>query len=564
MNILLVDDQEKNRVALKAILSAPDYRLIEASSGAEALRRLLDEEFAVLLLDVVMPDMNGFELATAIKQRERTASVPILFLTGLAIDMEQVFKGYQAGAVDYLVKPLVPEMVRAKVAVFAELYRQRKRIEQQAGQIIEAERKESELRLIELRLASERRYRSLAEAVPHIIWTARPDGHVDYFNHWWFEYTGITVEQAAGSWRQAVNPDDLENCEQAWQQALASGQAFLTECRLRRTIDGAFRWHLCRAVPERGMTGQVISWLGTFTDIDDQKRAQAVLAEFKGTLDAVLDAVMIIEPDSLRFLYVNHGATVLFGYDEQELLQMRPFEPMIEQDESGFRELLAPLQHEIKSAIRMETRCRRKDMREIPAEFFFQIVRVDGIHIVSIARDITERKELEARLEREARTDALTGCANRRWFLELAGHEVARARRYGEEMSLLMLDLDQFKSVNDRYGHAVGDLALKKVADVCRQELREEDVVGRIGGEEFAIMLPETGGNRAMEVAERVRQAVAAAEVPLESEPPLRLTISIGASALLPGEADIGVLLRRADKALYAAKEAGRNRVRSE
>jgi signal transduction histidine kinase len=162
-NILVVDDRAENRNALRAILSSPAYRIVEASSGEEALRRLLDEEFAVLLLDVVMPGMNGFELATAIKGRPKTATVPIVFLTAVASDADLIFKGYRVGAVDYLVKPLVPEMVRAKVAVFADLYRQRRCLEQQAVLLVEAARRESELRLLELGLASEKRFRALAE-----------------------------------------------------------------------------------------------------------------------------------------------------------------------------------------------------------------------------------------------------------------------------------------------------------------------------------------------------------------------------------------------------------------
>src|SRR6187549_2519483 len=117
--ILVVDDHPENRTALRAILSSPDYRIVEAGSGAEALLRLLEEDFAVLLIDVVMPDMSGFELAAAIKERERTAPIPIVFLTAQGTDVDFVFKGYRVGAVDYLMKPLVPEMIRAKVAVFA-------------------------------------------------------------------------------------------------------------------------------------------------------------------------------------------------------------------------------------------------------------------------------------------------------------------------------------------------------------------------------------------------------------------------------------------------------------
>jgi two-component sensor histidine kinase len=129
VNILLVDDDPANRLALGAILEPTGYHIVEAGSGDEALRKLLDVEFAVLLIDVFMPGMNGFELAELIRSRDKTASVPIVFVTGHATDIDLLFRGYRAGGADYLIKPLPPEIVRAKVAVFAELYRQRKLIE---------------------------------------------------------------------------------------------------------------------------------------------------------------------------------------------------------------------------------------------------------------------------------------------------------------------------------------------------------------------------------------------------------------------------------------------------
>jgi PAS domain S-box-containing protein len=274
INILVVDDRPENRRALKAILSAPDYHLVEASSGPEALLRLLEDEFAVLLIDVVMPQMNGFELAEAIKQRERTAAVPIVFLSAEAADVDLIYKGYRAGAVDYLVKPLVPEMVRAKVAVFAELFRQRKRIEEQARLLIDGERAKTRLQLVELQLAGERRYRQLADAVPDIIWTAGADGVVDYLNRQWSEYTGLTLEQTGGTWAGTLHPHDVHRCDEAWREAIGSGHGCQMEVRLRGA-DGLYRWHLGRAVPERSASGEIVSWLGTFTNIEDQKRAQA-------------------------------------------------------------------------------------------------------------------------------------------------------------------------------------------------------------------------------------------------------------------------------------------------
>jgi PAS domain S-box-containing protein len=421
VSILVVDDQPNNRAALRAILGSPDYRIVETGSGREALRRLLDEEFAVVLLDVVMPDVNGFEVATAIKERERTAWLPIVFMTAQATDVDLIYKGYRVGAVDYLTKPLVPEIVRAKVAVFAELYRQKKRIEHQSARLVEAERREHELRVTELQLTSERRYRTLAESVPHIVWTARPDGSVDYFNQRWFEYTGMSTEDAAGSWVGALHPADAWPCRTRWQDAVRSGEMFQAEGRLRRASDGAFRWHLGRAVPERGGTGQILSWFGTFTDIEDQKRVEAVLAEFKGTLDAVIDAVFIFDPEDWRFLYVNQGASVLLGYSEDELLRMWPVDFMTEHDAESFRQLLAPLG--ATSTITLETEFRRKDRRVVPVEVSLQLIHADGGRIVAIARDISDRKR--AQLERELLyRDAIDAIRVRDEFLSVASHEL--------------------------------------------------------------------------------------------------------------------------------------------
>jgi diguanylate cyclase (GGDEF)-like protein len=181
--------------------------------------------------------------------------------------------------------------------------------------------------------------------------------------------------------------------------------------------------------------------------------------------------------------------------------------------------------------------------------------------MVGVVQDITERKEMEWRLEQEARTDALTGCSLRRYFMEVARRELGRIRRYGGKMSLLMLDLDYFKTVNDGYGHLVGDRALQKLVQVCRDALRQEDMIGRLGGEEFAILLIEAESDKAFEVAERIRQAVASTEIPLEMKPPLQFTVSIGVAGLIETDSSIEEIINRADQALYAAKRSGRNRV---
>ena len=186
---------------------------------------------------------------------------------------------------------------------------------------------------------------------------------------------------------------------------------------------------------------------------------------------------------------------------------------------------------------------------------------LERTELLGVVQDITEQKELQWKLERQARTDPLTGCANRRHFMELAEHELARARRYAEDVSVLMLDLDHFKEINDRHGHQAGDLVLQRLVQICQSTLRAEDAVGRLGGEEFAILLPESGLKKAQEVAERLCRAVATAEVPMAGKEPVRFTTSIGVATLAREDANISVVLGRADKALYEAKNTGRNRV---
>jgi diguanylate cyclase (GGDEF)-like protein/PAS domain S-box-containing protein len=163
-----------------------------------------------------------------------------------------------------------------------------------------------------------------------------------------------------------------------------------------------------------------------------------------------------------------------------------------------------------------------------------------------------------ARSQELARTDFLTGLPNRRHFYEIADHELVVAERYSKPLSVVLFDADTFKSVNDRFGHAVGDEVLRQISAAARSSLRAADVVARHGGEELAVLLPHTTGAAALDVAEQLRAAIAAVVVP-DERGPVRITVSAGVAELRPGEGLDGVI-SRADQALYAAKAAGRDR----
>jgi len=321
--ILLVDDREENLLALEAILEPLGQTLLFAQSGEDALRQLLQREVAVILLDVQMPDLDGFETARLIKQRERTTHVPIIFVTAISKDDEQVFQGYSAGAVDYVFKPFNPDVLRSKVAVFIELHEKNEQLRLQAEQLKERE-------LAQLRRESEERYRFLAEAQPDQIWTALPNGELDYVNQRALDYFHTTFPALVeNGWTQVVHPEDLGRMLDRWQIALATGEPYENELRLQRASDGSYRWHLTRAIPMTDRSGAVVKWFGSNIDIHDQKRAEeaqrflveagAVLAaslNYPATLAAVAKLAVpriadwarvdVIEDGRLRTLAIEH------------------------------------------------------------------------------------------------------------------------------------------------------------------------------------------------------------------------------------------------------------------
>ena len=429
-NILLVDDQPANLLALEAVLTDLGQNLVSVRSGDDALRLLLQQDFAVILLDVKMQGLDGFATAKLIRSRERSRHTPIIFLTAYDTTDFPVERAYELGAVDYLVKPIVSTILRAKAAVFVDLFQKTERLrrlerreferllEEAARREAEEERgrRESEersKRLTEFHQAvmasmgeglfaldtegrltymnpaaelllgwkaeellglqvhdqihyvhpdgapfpadecavlqvrqdgsalrnhqdffvrkdgtrfpvacssapiisdgslaglvvvfrdvtrqkqaqqelreSERRYRALADSMPQIVWAARPDGALDYYNRRWYEFTGLPEGQIGdASWTPIVHPDDLPTTMDSWYAAVRSGDPFQIECRFKDRATGGYRWHLGRALPVRDDAGRIERWFGTCTDIDDQKRLEQGLREANTAKDQFL------------------------------------------------------------------------------------------------------------------------------------------------------------------------------------------------------------------------------------------------------------------------------------
>ncbi len=262
--------------------------LVRAVSGREALRHALKDDYAVILLDVQMPDMDGFEAAELLRRRTRTRDVPIIFLTAISKDQKFISRGYGVGAVDYLFKPYEPDVLKAKVAVFVELARKNDIIRAQH----ETLRVMSQRELAEVKKRGEQRYADLADSMPLLVWTTDSTGRVQYGNGRWDKLARGSLELAS-----VVAPEDLPAFLDGWNGALANGSEWEAEIRFGTPDDG-YRVHLVRVVPRRDEAGQITSWIGTSTDIDGRvsaERALRMLADASRRLGATLEDPMEIE-----------------------------------------------------------------------------------------------------------------------------------------------------------------------------------------------------------------------------------------------------------------------------
>ncbi|MGY4403605.1 diguanylate cyclase (GGDEF)-like protein/PAS domain S-box-containing protein [Bradyrhizobium sp. USDA 3315] len=270
-----------------------------------------------------------------------------------------------------------------------------------------------------------------------------------------------------------------------------------------------------------------------------------------------------------RLLYVSPSSSQLIGWAPNQLLGSPALAGVNAADLPRVEQTVSSLRAGEAEEARIIYRNRHREKDEIWMESALRVTRdpktgeIDGL--VAISRDMTEHKDLEDKLAVLARSDGLTGLANRRHFDEQLQAEWERARREGTPLSLLLLDVDHFKNFNDQYGHQAGDACLRSVARVLSEQARRPaDVAARYGGEEFALLLPNTDATGCMEVGERVQQSIRDLGILHALNPPSKLvTLSLGGATNLPAsdKAHCTSLVEAADKALYSAKEGGRDRL---
>jgi diguanylate cyclase (GGDEF)-like protein/PAS domain S-box-containing protein len=427
VNILMVDDRPENLLALEAVLSDPDYNLVRAHSGEEALKHLLKDDFAVILLDVQMPGLNGFETAKLIKMRQKSMNTPIIFVTAISKEPENVFQGYSVGAIDYMFKPFEPDTLRQKIENFAQMYSNTKQLEIQTEQLRQT--------TLELRKA---------EALARVIGDTSIDTMVTFTNQ-----------------------------------------------------------------------GKILT--------------------------------------------VNPVTKKMFGYAEHELLNQHItiLLPLLAHDEYGSALFNAEYPGEKNTIGKVwEIFSVRKDGSEFPAEIQLgkAYVNQQVIYACTI-RDITERKEQLAALEYQALHDGLTGLPNRTLLYDRIIQGILVGQGEKQSLSLIILDLDRFKDINDTLGHYYGDILLQHIGQRIKKVVKESDTVARLGGDEFAVLLPSGNVDSAVCIANEIIQSL---EAPFEIEKQtLTIQPSLGIAIFPEHGEDVETLVRRADVAMYTAKRSG-------
>ena len=533
MNILVVDDKPANLLALRKILAKPGLNIVEATSGNDALALLLEHDFALILLDVQMPDMDGFETAEIIRGNEETKNIPIIFVTAINKEQKYVFEGYSKGAVDYLFKPLDPDILQNKVNVFLELYRQKEDLKnantelRQANAIILEQQEEliEEERLKVLLQMAGAKARELNQPLASLLEDIDLVGKVS---------------------------DDPEKTTEYLNRIKTSGRKISDITRKMSTI------HYNEPLPSYHDSSTIIS-IDREIDIlmvDDSEDVFEIIKAVLGDQDLInvfwaaniKDAMTMLRQRQFDMIFLDHflkdGTSIDFfrnveneGIDTPIIVVTGYGDEMIASQviQLGAYEYLP------KSKINPES-----------------LSRVIN-HTLERSRLRNDVKKAHAKMAEMSTVDELTQLHNRRYFVEALEGEFERAIRYQTEMALIMMDLDFFKKINDTYGHPAGDMVLSKIGEILKAHVRRNDMACRYGGEEFAVILPSITRDITYTVYERFRKVVSEQLFEYESKQ-FHVTVSIGIAFSNDAEL-INDLLAHADQALYQAKKTDRNKI---
>jgi PAS domain S-box-containing protein len=319
VNILMVDDHLGKLLTYEAILAGLGENLIQATSARQALEILMKTDVAVVLMDVSMPELDGFELADMIRQHPRFQKTAIIFISGVHLSESDTINGYRRGAVDYISVPVVPEVLRAKVGVFVDLHRKTRMLERLNNELEQRVDERTE----ELR-QSEEQFRTLANSIPQLAWMAESEGNVIWYNQRWCDLAGVSMETLLQTgWAHLRHPEHRDRVQQGIEVAKATGSSWEDTFPIQ-TRNGDYSWFLCRAVPILDSEGHLVRWFGTGTDVSEHiaaeerirllnQQMEERLEELETIMQALPVGVAMSTDPALASLTANQAFREIFG-----------------------------------------------------------------------------------------------------------------------------------------------------------------------------------------------------------------------------------------------------------
>ncbi len=363
------------------------------------------------------------------------------------------------------------------------------------------------------------------------------------------------------SFAEMVHLDGISGIKKKMQLSFDNQTPFEVEYRLENA-NGKMIWILEKGIGVYDQNGILLRIDGVLIKIAKNREIDEKFQILQQTIEQAPDSIVITEPDG-SICYVNKAFCDTTGYTKEEIIGENPrilklnietninYKSLWDDIVSG-REWRGIFQNKKKNGQEYWERSTIAPLYDEEGQL---------LKFIGIKKDISEEHANSVELDRLYRIDMLTKVYNRRSFFELAEEAFFENRQDGEDSAVMMLDIDYFKKINDAYGHTLGDMALTEFGMVCSKSIRKTDLIGRIGGEEFAIYLMATQLNNALILAERLRHNVENIELFCENGEKVQFTVSIGVSQIMPIDNNLDDALRRADSALYEAKRKGRNRV---
>lgn len=571
-NILIVDDQPENLKVLTQMLSQKGYKLRKAISGEIALKSAFSKPPSLVLLDIKMPGMDGYEVCQQLKENPATAEIPIVFISALDEPLNKV-RAFEIGGSDYITKPFQIQEVIARVDLQLRLQHQKKQLTEKNRQLQQEiairEKVERHLRILDKAIAACRNGVVIADAT-------RPDNPIIYVNPAFEKITGYSASEVLGkNSRFLQGKDRAQPGLETIRKTLKNNDNCSVSLRNYKK-DGTLFWNEVSISPVRNCEGVVTHYIGIQSDISDRKNMEEALkaseAKFASAFRASPDPMMISTLEDGRYFDVNESFCSLMQYSREEAIGKTGADLDIWVD---------PGDHSLQTkALENVGYIRDKEFlfRTKTGEIKTMLISAELIEfweqtcVLTVGKDITDRKKIQVALEEAnrqlkywANVDGLTQVGNRRSFDERLHQEWSRATRERQPLSLILCDVDHFKNYNDFYGHQRGDDCLIRVAQAIRQALkRPADFVARYGGEEFVAVLPNTDLDGAIEVAKQIRDRVRMLQIPhAKSQVSPSVTVSLGVASQVPSYHLIpaSLLVDAADRALYQAKQSGRDRL---